>query len=115
MTRRELLNAAWALGAAAVIRPIVSTSVRTEPSFTADPFSLGVASGEPLPDGIVLWTRLAPDPLNAEAMGTDPVEVQWEVADSDTFRTIVQRGTATAHYELGHAVHAEVPGLRPGR
>lgn len=115
MTRRELLNAAWALGVAAVARPLVSTSLRAEPSFGAYPFTLGVASGDPLPDGIVLWTRLAPDPLNAEAMGSDPVEVQWEVADSETFRTIVQNGTTTAHYELAHAVHVEVSGLRPGR
>jgi alkaline phosphatase D len=115
LTRRELLNAAWALGAAAVLRPVVSTRVRAAPSFKDDPFSLGVASGDPQPDGVVLWTRLAPDPLNADAIGTSPVEVSWEVSDSETFRTIVQTGTSMAYYELGHAVHAEVPGLQPGR
>ena len=115
MTRRELLNVAWALGTAAIVRPLISSRVNAEPTFAKDPFSLGVASGDPLPDGVVLWTRLAPEPLNAEAMGSDPVDVQWEVADADTFRTIVQKGTTTAHYELGHAVHVEVSGLQPGR
>ena len=115
MTRRELLNAAWALGAAAVLRPLVSTRVRADATFTSDPFSLGVASGDPLPDGVVLWTRLAPDPLNADATGGDPIEVEWEVADSDTFRKTTRTGKAVAYHELGHAVHVDVSGLEPGR
>ncbi|MGN9804991.1 PhoD-like phosphatase N-terminal domain-containing protein [Micromonospora sp. L32] len=54
-----------------------------EPDFTDEPFTLGVASGDPLPDGVVLWTRLAPDPLAADGTGGMPphvVPVVWQVA-----------------------------------
>ena len=44
------------------------------PKFKQYPFTLGVASGDPSPDGIVLWTRLAPDPLNGGGM-PPPVDV----------------------------------------
>jgi len=45
-----------------------------------DPFTLGVASGDPEPDGVVLWTRLAPDPLQGGGMPPHNVEVEWKVA-----------------------------------
>lgn len=84
------------------------------PSFTADPFALGVASGDPSPDGFVLWTRLAPDPLNGGGVAGD-VGVRWEVAADDGFRQVVRSGTATASAELAHSVHVEVTGLEAGR
>lgn len=76
-----------------------------------DPFSMGVASGDPSPDGMVLWTRLAP----AEGQATLPLTVQWELADDEGFRRIVQRGQTTALPSLGHSVHVEVAGLAPNR
>ncbi|MER5387576.1 alkaline phosphatase D family protein [Saccharopolyspora sp. NPDC002686] len=82
------------------------------------PFSLGVASGDPLPGGVVIWTRLAPEPLAADGSGgmpAKPVQVQYEVATDERFRDVVQRGSATATPELGHSVHAEISGLEPGR
>lgn len=88
------------------------------PRFTDNPFKLGVASGEPHPDGFVLWTRLAPDPLAEDGLGGMPkrhVPVQWEVAEDEHFRKIVKRGTAAALPELAHSVHVEVHGLKPGR
>lgn len=80
-----------------------------------DPFKLGVASGDPLPDGVVLWTRLVADPYDAESMGTRPVRVEWEVATDERFRKVVRRGTETAVAAHAHSVHADVRGLAPGR
>jgi len=68
MSRRELMKIAWMLGAAAVAPPILTRRAFAKPIFDAYPFSLGVASGDPLPDGVVLWTRLAPKPLEGGGM-----------------------------------------------
>ncbi|RZU52064.1 alkaline phosphatase D [Krasilnikovia cinnamomea] len=76
-------------------------------------FTLGVASGDPLPDGVVLWTRLAPQPTTGGGMPTQNVAVDWEVAEDPGFSRIVQRGSATATPEYAHSVHVEVRGLRP--
>ncbi|WP_222721489.1 alkaline phosphatase D family protein [Actinomadura sp. HBU206391] len=84
----------------------------------ADPFTLGVASGDPLPDGFVLWTRLAPEPLAPDGHGgmpRRPYTVRFEVAEDEGFARPAARGQAVATPELGHSVHAEVHGLRPGR
>lgn len=83
-----------------------------------DPFTLGVASGEPVSDGVVIWTRLAPDPLADDGCGGMParaVDVEWEVATDERFTRVEQRGTATATTEYAHSVHVELVGLRPGR
>ncbi|MCF6521515.1 alkaline phosphatase [Streptomyces sp. JJ36] len=82
-----------------------------------EPFTLGVASGEPLPDGVVLWTRLAPEPLAADGRGgmpPIPVPVLWQVAEDERFRRVVRAGAEIARPDAGHAVHVEVSGLRPG-
>ncbi|SCL72828.1 alkaline phosphatase D [Micromonospora citrea] len=84
----------------------------------ADPFTLGVASGDPLPHGVVLWTRLAPQPLAEDGHGgmpRRPYPVRYEVAEDERFTRIAARGVALATPELAHSVHAEVDGLRPGR
>jgi alkaline phosphatase D len=80
------------------------------------PFSLGVASGEPVPDGVVLWTRLAPDPLAPEGgMPAGQVTpVRWEVAADERFARVVRRGVEVTSAAVGHSVHVEVGGLRPG-
>ncbi|WP_190816050.1 alkaline phosphatase D family protein [Saccharopolyspora pogona] len=81
------------------------------------PFKLGVASGEPNHDSVVLWTRLAPDPLNAETGGmpAEQVPVRWEIAADENFRQVLQSGTATARLESAHTVHVLVRDLAPGR
>jgi alkaline phosphatase D len=119
MSRRELMRAAWALGAAAVARGIDPVPLRAQaplakPSFVANPFSLGVASGDPLPDSVVLWTRLAPRPLDGGGMPMANIEVRWELARDDRFKTIAARGAAIARPELGHTVHVEADSLEPG-
>lgn len=88
------------------------------PAPRTDPFTLGVASGDPTPDGFVIWTRLAVDPLADDGLGGMPsrsYEVAWQVATDDRFRNVVRGGTARAATDGGHSVHVEVRGLRPGR
>ncbi|MEM9964786.1 MAG: alkaline phosphatase D family protein [Asticcacaulis sp.] len=83
---------------------------------TPDPFTLGVASGDPAADGFVLWTRLAPFPMGRSGEGLEArVPVRWEVASDNGFRHIVASGTAPADIRLGHSVHVEVEGLLPDR
>ena len=115
LSRRRLLGGAGACAALAMTTPLASRGVLANPVFAKYPFSLGVASGDPLPDGVVLWTRLAPEPLDGGGMGKQPVSVAWEVAADDKMKTVKQKGTAIARPELGHAVHVEVQGLEPGR
>ncbi len=115
LTRRQLLNVAWRLGGAAMLTPLVPRRLMAQPSFKSDPFSLGVASGDPWPTSIVLWTRLAPDPLAGGGMPMAHVEVGWEVSRESSFRTVAHRGTVIARPELGHSVHVEVEGLEAGR
>lgn len=85
--------------------------------FARDPFTLGVASGDPTSDGVVLWTRLAPEPLAADGgLGSyGNVSVRWEVAEDEAMRRVVRRGTAVAPADLAHSVHVEVTGLRSSR
>ncbi len=116
LDRRALLKRFGATAAAMLAVPATTTGALAQPVFLKYPFSLGVASGDPLPDGFVIWTRVAPEPLEpGYGMPRDPVEIGWEVASDERFRSIVQKGTAVARPELGHAVHVEVGGLEPGR
>ncbi|MFJ6121498.1 alkaline phosphatase D family protein [Streptomyces sp. NPDC092129] len=81
------------------------------------PFTLGVASGDPDHHSVVLWTRLVPDPLDAETGGmpATPVEVRWEVARDESFRQVVAGGTVSALPESAHTVHVLVEDLAPDR
>jgi alkaline phosphatase D len=115
LSRRDLLKIAGTVGLAAIARPIAALQTLARPLFMTYPFTLGVASGDPVPDGVVLWTRLAPAPLEGGGMPMTNVEVHWESAADQTFRTMTQRGTEIARPELGHSVHVEAAGLQPGR
>jgi alkaline phosphatase D len=77
-------------------------------------FSLGVGSGDPLSDAVVLWTRLAPAPLAGGGMPAVDVPVRWEVASDEGFRRVVRAGRTTASPRWGHSVHVDVRHLRPG-
>jgi alkaline phosphatase D len=79
------------------------------------PFSLGVASGSPRHDRVILWTRILPDPLRMESSGAEPIAVSWEIAEDQAFKQIVNKGSATALPELGHSVHVDAANLRPDR
>lgn len=108
-TRRSLVTGASAVAAFALLHRTADAA--------ADPFTLGVASGEPAADGFVLWTRLAPEPLNPDGSGglSGDVSVTWEVATDEAMKIVVLRGEATAPDRFGRSVHVEVSGLSPGR
>ncbi|HEX8348137.1 MAG TPA: alkaline phosphatase D family protein, partial [Actinoplanes sp.] len=120
LSRRSLLlssAAAGAAGAATTWPPAASAAPHRGP-LRADPFTLGVASGDPDHDGFVLWTRLAPVPLADDGLGGMPardVVVRWELAADERFRRIVRRGAAVARPRSAHTVHVELNGLAPGR
>ena len=89
---------------------------RSNPTFLSDPFSLGVASGDPDSRGMVLWTRLAPQPLEPfGGMPNEAVEVRWEIAKDEALGDIVDSGSVLATPQLGHSVHVEVESLEPDR
>ncbi|MEU4291510.1 alkaline phosphatase D family protein [Kribbella sp. NPDC026596] len=80
------------------------------------PFQLGVASGEPDANSVVLWTRLAPSPVNADGQGgmaNADVTVDWQVSTTDTFSTLVASGSVAAKYAAAHSVHVVAGGLSP--
>jgi alkaline phosphatase D len=103
------LAAATSLG---VTPAAAASSVRRDD----DPFTLGIASGDPSADGFVLWTRLAPDPFAPDGgMGSSAVRVDWRVCEDEAMRREVACGRELAAPELAHSVHVEVCGLRPDR
>ncbi|MER5752350.1 alkaline phosphatase D family protein [Streptomyces sp. NPDC002088] len=76
-------------------------------------FKLGVASGDPLPTAIVLWTRVVPANQGSSGILAPTVAVSWELASDSGFTKIVKSGTATASSSLGYSVHVDVTGLTP--
>ena len=117
LSRRGLLAFASKFSAQALL---ISFSwgkafAQVEPGKTAL-FKLGVASGDPEADGVVLWTRLAPRPKRWRGgMPNEPVKVAWEIAKNSDMSAIVRRGVATARPDMGHSVHVEVDGLEADR
>jgi alkaline phosphatase D len=100
-----------------------TTSTSTKKVVAAEPaaselppnaFATGVASGDPLADRVIIWTRLVADP---RAVGggipSSPVEVAFDVAEDSGFTKLVASGIAVASPDLGHSVHVDVTGLQP--
>ncbi len=114
LNRREFLLGVGGTVGLAALRPYEGLLL-ARPRFAADPFSLGVASGDPLPNGVVLWTRLAPDPLNGGGMDPHAVEVKWTIFADEAGKRVVREGRAKATPELGHSVHVEADRLEPAR
>lgn len=115
LTRRGLLVGGGALAGLVLLSRLGADDLRASARLSEDPFSLGVASGDPRADSVVLWTRLAPDPLNGGGMPPVPVAVDWRVAADDAMRRIAAQGMAVALPGLAHSVHVEVEGLEPDR
>lgn len=91
-----------------------SRAAKRRVSFSADPFSVGVASGDPTENGVVLWTRLAPRPLEpGGGMPMEDIEVSWEIASDDAMHHVVSSGTGLASPRLAHSVHIEADNLKP--
>lgn len=113
ITRRRIVTAI-AAGIGLGLTGCKSTLL-TQPQFADYPFKLGVASGEPDTEGFVIWTKLAPDPLNGGGLANLAIPVAWEVALDQEMQNIVQRGEVLATPEWGHSVHVELSGLEAGR
>jgi alkaline phosphatase D len=115
LDRRRFL-AAGGVGAALLVADRLAGAWPTPAQRGGYPFTLGVASGDPAPDGVVLWTRLAPAPLLADGgMPAQAVSVDWRVAADPHLRRIVRAGTVLAQPAQAHTVHVEVEGLEPAR
>ncbi|GAB3665243.1 alkaline phosphatase D family protein [Nocardioides korecus] len=120
-SRRSVLRAGLATGATATllgwVGPLDSRATAAVPALPRTPFTLGVASGDPFPTSVLLWTRLAIDPLADDGHGGMPTRtypVRWQVAHDARFRKVVRSGTAQTGPDQAHSVHVEVGGLRPG-
>jgi alkaline phosphatase D len=111
-SRRRLLRAGIGLAGIVVTG---GARILAQPKFHQYPFSLGVASGEPASDGMVLWTRIAPDPLNGGGMSEYDLPVDWMVATDPHFAHVVRQGTAIASAEWAHSLHVEVDRLQADR
>jgi len=100
---------------------VLARTSRAESVWTDEnPFSLGVAVGDPSPDGFVLWTRLAPNPLSQDPTSPDgltngDLSVDYEISTHPSLRSIIRRGQATADKLYAHSIHVEIKGLKPAR
>lgn len=120
LSRRAFLGTAGGAVAVLAAPGLIGCAATSGPRWRADPFSLGVASGEPAPGGFILWTRLAPDPLSADpaapgGMRGGDVIVDYEIATDPGMRAVVRRGSAVAEAAYAYSVHLEVRDLDPGR
>lgn len=113
LDRRAFLLSGLAVYGASARELFAGGAALQSPKFPTSPFTLGVCSGDPSPDGVVLWTRLAIDPLNGGGMPRQPIEVQWQVATDDRMARVVRSGKTLASPGWAHSVHVEVAGLQP--
>jgi alkaline phosphatase D len=114
--RRRFLQLVGGLAGAAAFSQLRPDLAGAAPSLGEYPFNLGIASGDPLPNGVVLWTRLAPRILEPDGgMPGTRIPVGWRIAKDEDMRQVVRRGSVVALPELAHSVHVEVHGLQPGR
>ncbi len=90
-----------------------TTTSTTVPTVASDPFTLGVASGDPLTDSVILWTRLFPTEPLADELSDVDIEVGWQVAADAEMSDVVASGVGTAVAALGHSVHVDANGLAP--
>ena len=110
-SRRQLLQ--WAAASASTVW--LPPAARSQGVLTGNPFGLGVASGSPRQDSVVLWTRLLQPDGTALGAQAAPLAVRWELAHDEQFSRIVQSGQALAIGALAHSVHVEVQGLAADR
>ncbi|MEU1114909.1 MULTISPECIES: alkaline phosphatase D family protein [unclassified Streptomyces] len=107
-SRRTVVKAAAATAALGAPLAAIPAHAAEGPAFHH-----GVASGDPLPDGVLLWTRVTPMPDAVPGSGKGPdTEVSWEVAEDKGFNRVVGRGSTTARASADHTVKADVRGLR---
>ncbi len=112
-TRRTILRRSLVIPALTALDKPSSGGVRSRIRNSDYLFQLGVASGDPTSDGMVLWTRLAPDPLNGGGMPDENIKVKWQISKNEKMTQIVRSGEYIATPQLAHSVHVEVKGLLP--
>jgi len=103
-SRRRIIQGGAGALAGLIAAPAILRAGRAQAYTSSGLFSLGVASGDPRTNSVVLWTRLAPDPLNGGGMGATPVPVTWKVATDPRMQNVLTGGTVTAWGSRGHAV-----------
>ena len=109
ITRRKFIQGA---AASAALIPLAVRAEQSAPDPAVRLFRHGVASGDPLTDRVILWTRVTPP---ATRSGTGPIDVQWVIASDDGLQQVVARGTSQAAVERDFTVKVDAGGLRPGR
>ncbi|MFJ8543215.1 alkaline phosphatase D family protein [Streptomyces sp. NPDC093586] len=110
-SRRTVVRAA---AAGAVLAAPLAAALPAGAADAAPAFLHGVASGDPLPDGVLLWTRVTPTPEAIPGSGVGPdTEVSWVVATDKAFTNVVAKGSVTATAASDHTVKADVRGLAP--
>lgn len=115
VSRRMFLSYSAALAALPMLSRSASAADR-KVKFKENPFSLGVASGDPDSESVLLWTKLAQDPMQPDGgMTPEAVNVSWEIAEDEAMKKVVARGKEVAAPRLGHTVHVEAGGLKPDR
>ncbi|MFC4602712.1 alkaline phosphatase D family protein [Rhodococcus kronopolitis] len=110
LSRRGLLRGS-AIAAGVGLAASVTGRAAAAPAVA---FGHGVASGDPLPDRVVIWTRVTPSAAATPGSGVgEQVPVRWEVATDPAFATVVRSGTVTATAESDHTVKVDATGLQP--
>jgi alkaline phosphatase D len=120
MNRRDLFRHAQQLSLVLAGNSVLPALARAAVNyrFTEYPFRLGVASGYPRPDGVSLWTRLAPKPLEPRG-GLDAsayesvIAVRYQLSKDETFSTIEREGEAYAEHSFAHSIHVDLFNLAP--
>lgn len=122
LSRRDIARMALRLAATMFVASGAAACASLSPgaasrhAFRANPFTLGVASGCPRADSIVLWTRLAPSPSSPDGgMPAQTVTLRWEVAEDESFARIARRGIVQALASRAHTAHVKIAGLQPAR
>jgi alkaline phosphatase D len=120
LSRRSFLAGLAATGVVAAcagdddVSPRASSADAVMPPIDGDPFTLGVASGDPTATAVILWTRLAPDPRAPDGgMPGGPVPVDWQLATDERFTSIVADGRLTTGPDVAHSLHVDATGLEP--
>jgi alkaline phosphatase D len=115
LTRRRFVAGGASLGVLAAAPAFLRGLRAAAEQAPSALFTLGVASGDPGAHSVVLWTRLAPEPLAGGGLGERIVPVKWQIALDPGMRRVIRDGVARAHPKNGHAVHALASGLPPDR
>jgi alkaline phosphatase D len=114
ITRRTLLRTGGSFAAGITLAGTLAARASAQASFASDPFALGVASGDPTAHSVVLWTRIAPDPLAVGGgLPAESYRVRYELSRDENFRRCVRRGDVLAVPDEAHSVRVEVGKLSP--